>query len=544
MSQGSRVETKLRKQLIGKLGPGNQSPGKVPKNPIFRDGYRGVGFLQPQKKENLNSILTKEEIRAKNDRTSHILCQRLASKYGHKHLPIIQFYVEDLVDGKTSNVTANEIENVEELIQKAIKTTKNASKLQASGANSLRRDDSLANNNGNRNGDNAPENNDNTADNEKKSTKFNPPPGSEWLAIMTYQNIVGEQKSKEEQAKLRNNKKQFKEMLQSHQDVAKGLQDDETADVQKYMEHIMNDIEKFKEEEKLKQEEINRKHQEQLMFQIEQIQETKRLNEIRRKEDEDVDLRNIEIAKAELAAEEEKIKKMRERDIERRKVVEKENERNKQLRLEHKKWLAEEDQRLAKEAAEKADREQEARDNAFQKRMDEMAKYGTKFAEEGAGKKEAEARKAEERLLIMEIKRKEDRDEACERKKKQDAKERTRLELMENDRQLREKAEAKKRLAEEEAQFKIRFIKENAEYQQSLKNDRIKDKQKRAAYMAMLKEQNEEFQRGDKNLKGCTKHEQQMNKVIFDDINKDPELIEQIMTRMQLASPKKEKNLK
>ena len=212
-----------------------------------------------------------------------------------------------------------------------------------------------------------------------------PPPGSEWLTIMTYNSYLAEERERLEREKIRNNKIQFKRDLDEHISKAKVAQGNIRMDDAKYAELIKKDIERYHEEERLKTLIIKKKYHDELEQPRHRAPCYPRLDaerEVLRLEEE----KNLRIAQEMLAKENETLQQLKKREAEMRAIVMRENDENNRIHELQRQRIAEEDRRLMQEYAAKLDRELADRDNAFQKKMQDMAAHGSKFENEGAGK--------------------------------------------------------------------------------------------------------------------------------------------------------------
>ena len=142
-----------------------------------------------------------------------------------------------------------------------------------------------------------------------------------------------------------------------------------------------------------------------------------------------------------------------------------------------------------KEYAAKMDAEEAARANAFQKRMDEMAKFAAKFENEGAGKVAKEERIREEQLLLLEQKRKEEADAAKEAKKAADRRARLQLQMEENTKLLERQKAVQDKLRQEDFEYQAFVLKDVDKYKQTEEQKRIALKDYKARYRVVLDDQ-------------------------------------------------------
>lgn len=522
---------KAKNKLMGSLGNGAAIPGKVP---YEREPQKNTKSIEFNKKNKLSNILGREELKSKKERVGHVLVQNFSKKYGFQYKPIIQFYVEEVCDRTSSlltdiEVSSEDVDDLERSITKAISATENGElnqfkvKQDSRGSQETQEKERASS----------------SIKREDSSKSMKAPPGSEWLAIMAYQSIVGEEKTKSEQAKVRNGKESFKKMLDEQMvGVNKSKASSATEDLEHYHRTI-KDVSKYEEDEKRKNGKKELEAKKQYRFQQEQIADNLRRRGEEKALAEAIDQNQIYLAKLAIQKEETKIRTLKEKEAERRRVVEIENERNKKIQAELKAQLAAEDQRLAAESVAKLNREDAARAAAFEARMAKMAGMGAKFETEGAGKVMREAKIREEKLLLLEQARKEERDREKELKKVEDAKQRNVLDLQENGRQVAEKKAKIEQEALAELQFREKFKKEADQYKQSLQQDKAQSKQKKAQYKNVLESQINHLKTFDRNLTGCSKVEAEINKPIFSAIEEDPHIKSRVMHRIRMDATKK-----
>ena len=142
-----------------------------------------------------------------------------------------------------------------------------------------------------------------------------------------------------------------------------------------------------------------------------------------------------------------------------------------------------------REYAAKMDAEEAARAGAFQKRMDEMAKFAAKFESEGAGKVAKEERIREEQLLLLEQKRKEEADAAKEAKKAADRRARLQLQMEENTKLLERKKAKEDEIKKADQDYQAFVLRDVDKYKSSEEEKRAAAKQYKARYRVVLDEQ-------------------------------------------------------
>lgn len=503
-------------QLIGSVKLGPISPSKVP----FRERDVRTRSVVGQKRDQLVNILEREKTKAKRDRIGHVLIQKLIDKFGSKNKPIISFFVDEFLNSN-DKITSEDINALEKEVVNAI-SAKNTSTFQTS--NTATNESEL------------PKDQNNSSEQNRAKTPA-PPPGTEWVAIMTYNNIIAEEKEKKEKEKLRNDKLAFKKNLEDHIRKSKELRGSDKFEDKNYAEYVKSDVEKYHVEEQKKQAAIKKKYHDELELQKLQIKDHQRRLEAEREELRIMEEHNLQLARDALERENQKVLNIKKREQDNQKIVSQENEENKKHREIQKKVDADEDQRLMREYAAKLDREAWEREHMFQKKMEEMAKHGSKFENEGAGKVMREERLREEQLLLKEQKRKEEDDKAKELKKKEDSRIRMQLAMMENQRQIIEKKKAADKDKEADMALSEKYRNDSENYKKDLDDYYRNQKEKRLNYREVLYKQMDEGQKLDKNLTGISAKEKELNKSILEKVTNDPLVMSRVMHRVRLNKP-------
>jgi len=317
-----------------------------------------------------------------------------------------------------------------------------------------------------------------------------PPPGAEWSVIAAYQELQAEEKAQEEQRVARMKKMKFKESLDDHISRAKELRKKtEDHSDQEYSQFVNADVKRFHEEERRKKEAIHKKHHDELMQRKQQIldkMEAAKQAKLAQLEDE---YRDLALAASKIEEEKEKMRRIRQRAMDNQAIVDLANQENNRIREIKRLADAEEDARLMREYAAKLDKEEEERAGAFQRRMDEMAKFAAKFENEGAGKQAKEERIRMEQLLLLEQKRKEEADAAKERKKEDDRRARLHKQMEDNARLLELKRAKETQLRKEDLEYQAFVLRDVDKYKQLEEDKKRVQKKKTAAYRVVLDEQ-------------------------------------------------------
>jgi hypothetical protein len=163
----------------------------------------------------------------------------------------------------------------------------------------------------------------------------------------------------------------------------------------------------------------------------------------------------------------------------------------------------------------KLDREDKARADAFQKRLDTMQSIGRRFETEGAGAKEREVNERNERRLREEIREKNEVEERKERKKLEDRQHRTQCISAENYRIIQERALQKDGALRDSAAMKARF---ESEYQESREAEARKAEHRRLQALELkrgldVQIAEKRFSEGDSAKNALNSREIELNKV-------------------------------
>ena len=315
------------------------------------------------------------------------------------------------------------------------------------------------------------------AQSEASSKSTPPPPGSEWAVIQAYQILQGEEKTRQEKEIEKNKKREFRAALDAHMAEAAAFKANhsDVAD-QQYFQHVKNDIQAYHDEEKAKFDKIHEKAKIQLRIQNEQIAEKQKRRAKELEQEREAEEQMLADARQKIVDEQNKMERIRAVAKENQEKVNRENQENERLRAIQAQKDADEDRRLQAEYAAKLDREDEERENAFKNRMEKMAAFSAKSAEEGAGFKARQKELEVERLLLKNQAEKEARDKAAEEKKARDKKIRLQRMLAENEKILARKAREAESLRKIDADYANAALADVKKYkaEEQAKVDKVK----------------------------------------------------------------------
>ena len=416
--------------------------------------------------------------------------QKLCSKYGRKHELVIGTLVDQFLVEK-DQIQPNDLAKLEKEVVVALKAKLPASAIGVYGDNANETVSKRVTTSKNEKLNLKQSENENLSGNAKdEQCNDIDTNGSEWQVIQAYQIVQAEEKAREEIEQEKAKKVAFRRALDKHVEDAKKLKQltEDKADAE-YYKFVMKDIENYHDEEKLKEEKLHEKHQQQLRIQIEQIKDKKHRNAIELAEKRAIEDKMLENARKKIELEKLKIENARRKAKEQQERVNRENEENQKIRSIQAQKEADEDQRLMREYAAKLDKDEWERENAFNSRMEKMAKFNEKFENEGAGKALKEEQIKMEQLLLMEQQKKEQADAEKERIKSENRKKRLQQMVTENEKIVMIRKLKENEIREQDKKYARAALDDVARYKQEQLNLKKKEHAHHAAYRKVLDEQ-------------------------------------------------------
>jgi hypothetical protein len=350
--------------------------------------------------------------------------------------------------------------------------------------------------------------------------------------------LLNEEKDKQELELAKSKKLKFKQILDSQINETKNKTHLNMDDKQ-YAEYILNDINKYREEENNKKEILKKKYQDELEIRKKQIDEKKRLLEQEREQLKRTEARNFSIIKEKFDKEVALTQKHKQLEYEYRLKMEQENEVHLKSYETKKKQESEEDFRLMQEYAAKLDREAADRENAFKKRMETMEAYGHKFETDGAGKAMREVQLRADQLLVKEQKLKAEREIAIEKKKEEDKRIRQQKAMNENYSQLIKRKEQNDKERNDDLLLASKFRSDVEDFKRSQEEKRKKELERQKQYREELNGQVEQSKRKGKDLNGITPVEKDFNMSTLRQIKEDPVLLTRVLEKARILKSAK-----
>jgi hypothetical protein len=357
--------------------------------------------------------------------------------------------------------------------------------------------------------------------------------GKEWQVLSVYQSIMDEEQVRKEKEKLHQKRMAFRDSLDKHLVESQKISNRAKEVDDRYLEHIKQDMLKHEEDEIKKRENARLKHERELKIRQDQIQEQRQRAQQERAAQEAIDLANVNLAKQKAREEQERIQQHRQFEKEKLKGFKTENEENKKRKLVEKQKEAELDLKLRQEYAAKLDADEKAREDLFLKKMHEMEIVAKKFENEGAGKIAKEEKIRFEQQLLREQEKKLHADLQREHDKEIQRKQMNHLANEENTRQLIMREKVKREEKEKDIQLKQQLLDQAQQYRQQEQEFFQKRKIHQEEYRSRLDTQKEELIKYDINLTGITAMEKKLNASTLDQIERNPEIMNKVLGRMQ-----------
>lgn len=356
--------------------------------------------------------------------------------------------------------------------------------------------------------------------------------GAEWKIISAYQGVLNEEQEKQGKEQVRIKRHKFKEALDMQVNAAKANIAIDESEKRVYAERVNKDLQDFHELEARKREAAKLKNAEEMILRKKQIEEKIKHREAEESRARLVDAEAVQNAKDNLLREKQKQNQIKMREREMHTIMEKYNIENKKRREDQKIVEIAEDNRLMQEYAAKLDREARDRETAFQKRLEVMAKFASKYEEDGAGKAEKEKERKVEILLLQAQQQKEELDRQKELQKDADRRDRLRAALTENERILQFQERIEILHKHEEGEYGLKCLRDAEKHKQEEAAERRKKKEKQMEYRGALGSQCKEREGVDTNLVGMAEQELRLNQRTLRLAVEDPETREKILKRL------------
>lgn len=319
-----------------------------------------------------------------------------------------------------------------------------------------------------------------------------PQAANDWVLLDMYKAVQNEEKVKEDARKALEKKRQLRALLdQQRQERELAKRQDDGGD-SKYVQSIVSDVEKFKQEQEAFRRKVAQDHDRELRLQLHAMKEKEERKKVERVVRIQREQAEIRVITAEMKDEEDDVRRKREDEHRQAALIRIENEKEERRREERRRLEAEEDHRMMQAYAAKLEQEERDRAEAFQKRMEKSALSGEKWASEGAGKKQREEQLRFEQLLLREQARKEAADKEREDREERERVSRNRHMLKDNDVILAAKELRKREQQVEEERMRLKYLNDSEQQAREEREKRERERVQKDAYRRMLNQQMQE----------------------------------------------------
>ena len=363
--------------------------------------------------------------------------------------------------------------------------------------------------------------------------------GHEWRLLMAYDMEQGELRDQQQLAEKRLKEAEAKKILDEQVAEKKRLAQLEKQQEKIYLDNLLSDLDRAQAEKnemarlrKEKNDAQNELWQRQLREERERKQ-AEREAELRREQE----LHEAALREAERANE--LARRRKEEESARNQRLMEENEKDRLYKLELKQKEIEADNKMNKEYQEKLDREQKARDEAFQKRMEKLAQYAEQ-TDNGPimkAKREEEARL--EKIRQRDRKAKED---ALKEREERDKRNRYegRLKMQnENQKQIDEKKRRAEQAKQADSVLAAKFLEDSQEAARQAQERKRLEAEARKIYGSRLMSQMEKDKMTKKGIDDMIERERRYNSKNLKNIVDDSKVYNKICGKLKLSLSEK-----
>jgi hypothetical protein len=369
---------------------------------------------------------------------------------------------------------------------------------------------------------------------------------TQWSVLGTLQTLSHEEKNAEEKRKLDKKGADYRVALRGQIDRQREKELAQQAEKRKIVEDMERHSRRLEMEEDRKKERLAEKFLRDKDIILNQIDEVKRRREEEKAEAVAFQQREMARAQRMLAEEEEEKEAGRQRQKASRDRLLIENEKDKARKKDLLDERRLEEQRMQREYEEKLEREEKARANAFQSRIDNLAKIGNSFETTGAGAVAKENARKEEMRMLADIRKKEIADTEREDAKIRKMKASLREAEVSNRALVEQKEVIKAKEREEARRMGEKFQKEAMDNEAD--KLRVVENRKAAALKLRqnLDEQMAVTRQGQSRTskEALTDIELKINQDIIKKLEEDPDLQERIIERLHAAPQRKNAGFK
>lgn len=315
------------------------------------------------------------------------------------------------------------------------------------------------------------------------------PKGTEWMAINLYKTIEGDDAKRAKDEKTRQKQIEFKKTLDAQVLAMKKSKQDERLSDREYMQFVLSDLDRHNKEKEAKAAREHERHEQERRMWEAQIASERQRRMDQKQEVTEEEQRRLAVIKEEMARDKARQQAKRDEEFRKHEAILRENEATKVLRQQQRERDLIEDAATMQLYAKRLDDEARKREEAFNARVENLAKFA-KWADEGpAGKGVREENLRQEKQMLLEQRQKEEREKKREVDEARLRKERNVAMLREN----KAKIERQRAIQESEKQKEIEraelFRQQNEEYRSEIAATRRKEVSKQKEYNSILDRQ-------------------------------------------------------
>eukprot|EP00607_Mallomonas_marina_P002010 CAMPEP_0182430724 /NCGR_PEP_ID=MMETSP1167-20130531/42817_1 /TAXON_ID=2988 /ORGANISM="Mallomonas Sp, Strain CCMP3275" /LENGTH=573 /DNA_ID=CAMNT_0024616139 /DNA_START=139 /DNA_END=1860 /DNA_ORIENTATION=- len=515
----------------------------VKQSAIRRDKIAADSGLEDPKAKSLPHYLTgthhqkiqhihKEQISAKAHRLQVLLIQKLTTQYGNRNKDIVVHHVENFLQKNMEKITSKDLLDLENEIINDIKA-KNRSTQKEKKTNNALKDIKSSNSN-------EPETNsqeENKKDPIPQPSATVPIEGHEWELIAAYEKISVEERLKNEEQERKMKQSLLKRTLERQIEEAREMKKREKEiELREAAEKNKRDKEALEREEVKKQLEITKRHEEEKLIRDQQVQELKRRREAEIQSFKDAERAEVEKIEA-IKKKEFELAILKKQEINKKRAeIVKANDELRKMKSIQKKEAIQEENRLMAEYNMKIEKEASEREEAFQKRCRALDEYRVRYMRTDGRNSEENIRKQDEKI-VRAAEKKAQADHLYEMQQRDEKKRKEMIMFYENQEILRKKAEERKAKKATDSEYVAKMRSDTENYRKALEDRKLQDIEKQKKYREALLEQMHTPVKDPTNPKSFDDRECAVNGSLLKKITSDANLFSKVQDEVQKSRP-------
>lgn len=369
------------------------------------------------------------------------------------------------------------------------------------------------------------------------------PTTNEWTLLDTYNAIENEELTKQSHQIVKTRQREFKAELDGQVERSSYKAKEEKMGDHVYLSEQTRMLENWKASQEAAQKLIKDRNLEEKRVREKQIEARKSMRDKERSDRRAREEKELSLCRREIKRQEQLVLEKRASERARLQSIRVENAKENEIRSKRAAFDASEDQRLMVEYKEKLDKEESDRASAFARRMARLEQFSAKSGNEegGAVFEQLKQDREFEAIVLRDALKKEESDLARERHDKEKLRANKVKMAHENKRLMEAKNVHTKKLAEEETQYAQRFRREGEEYlreeHERFKSSRLKSIDHQAALAGQI-----EATRSANAKVDMSEREREMNRSMLLKVAGDPSLMEKIKGKLTIGQQARAKS--